>query len=233
MKRITQTCNDLLELFYPSLCITCGERLVNHEKYICMKCWLDLPVTNFHVDPENNVARLFWGRVKIENATSYFFYRKGSRYQKLIQYIKYRGLKELGYELGIRLGDKLSVAPEYKPVGMIVPVPLHPKREKSRGYNQSEWIARGIAVGFNHPVETCNLCRTVYNPTQTRKDRYGRWQNVEGIFKVRDPGRFEGRHILLVDDVITTGSTLEACASAILRVPGTCVSIATLAVAYM
>jgi len=139
----------------------------------------------------------------------------------------------LGYELGIRLGDKLSVAPEYKPVGMIVPVPLHPKREKSRGYNQSEWIARGIAVGFNHPVETCNLCRTVYNPTQTRKDRYGRWQNVEGIFKVRDPGRFEGRHILLVDDVITTGSTLEACASAILRVPGTCVSIATLAVAYM
>jgi ComF family protein len=198
-----------------------------------MKCWLDLPVTNFHLDPDNNVARLFWGRVKIEQATAFFYYRKGSRYQQLIHFIKYRGLKELGYEAGIRLGDLLSTAVRFNSSELIVPVPLHPKREKNRGFNQSEWIARGIAVSFNHPVVSDNLYRQVYNPTQTRKDRYGRWQNVEGIFMVRDPGRFEGRHILLVDDVITTGSTLEACASAILKIPGTSVSIATLAVAYM
>ncbi|MDD4144629.1 MAG: phosphoribosyltransferase family protein [Prolixibacteraceae bacterium] len=231
MNRISRTCNDLLELLYPSLCITCGERLVLHEKYICMKCWLDLPVTNFHLDPENNVARLFWGRVNIEYATSYFFFRKGSRYQKLIHFIKYRGLKELGFESGIRLGDLLSA--NYNSVDLIVPVPLHPEKEKRRGFNQSEWIARGIAVSFDHPVVPGNLYRTVYNPTQTRKDRYGRWLNVEGIFKVRDPGRFEGRHIMLVDDVITTGSTLEACAAEILKIPGTRVSIATLAVADM
>jgi len=233
MKIITRTCNDLLELIYPSLCIACGERLVSQEKFVCMKCWLDLPVTNFHLDPDNNVARLFWGRVKIEQATAFFYYRKGSRYQQLIHFIKYRGLKELGYEAGIRLGDLLSTAVRFNSSELIVPVPLHPKREKNRGFNQSEWIARGIAVSFNHPVVSDNLYRQVYNPTQTRKDRYGRWQNVEGIFMVRDPGRFEGRHILLVDDVITTGSTLEACASAILKIPGTSVSIATLAVAYM
>ncbi len=233
MKIITRTCNDLLELIYPSLCIACGERLVSQEKFVCMKCWLDLPVTNFHLDPDNNVARLFWGRVKIEQATAFFYYRKGSRYQQLIHFIKYRGLKELGYEAGIRLGDLLSTAVRFNSSELIVPVPLHPKKEKNRGFNQSEWIARGIAVSFNHPVVSDNLYRQVYNPTQTRKDRYGRWQNVEGIFMVRDPGRFEGRHILLVDDVITTGSTLEACASAILKIPGTSVSIATLAVAYM
>jgi len=233
MKNLTQTYNNFLELLYPSLCITCGERLATHEKYICMKCWLDLPVTNFHLDPENNVARLFWGRVNIQQATSYFFYRKGSRYQKLIHFIKYRGLKELGYETGIRFGDLLSFSPVYNSVEMIVPVPLHPKKQKRRGFNQSEWIARGIAVSFDQPVVADNLYRFVFNPTQTRKDRYSRWQNVEGIFKVRDPGRFEGKHILLVDDVITTGSTLEACASEILKLDGTKVSIATLAVAYM
>ena len=233
MKKFTQIYNDFLELLFPSLCITCGERLLTHEKYICMKCWLDMPVTNFHMDPENNVARLFWGRVNIQQATSYFFYRKGSRYQKLIHFIKYRGLKELGYETGIRFGELLSYSPVYNSVEMIVPVPLHPKKQKRRGFNQSEWIARGIAVRFDHPVVADNLYRSVFNPTQTRKDRYSRWQNVEGIFKVRDPGRFEGKHILLVDDVITTGSTLEACASEVLKLEGTKVSIASLAVAYM
>ena len=233
MKKISRTYKDLLELFYPSLCITCGERLVLHEQYNCVKCWLDLPVTNFHLNSENNVARLFWGRVNIENATSYFFYRKGSRYQKLIHFIKYRGLKELGYEAGIHFGNLLSVSENYKSVEMVVPVPLHPKKEKKRGFNQSEWIARGIAVRYNLSVIAGNLYRTEFNPTQTKKDRYGRWQNVEGIFKVFDPGLFEGKHILLVDDVITTGSTLEACASALLKLQGTKVSIASLAVSYL
>lgn len=231
MNSITQICKDLLEFVYPSLCITCGERLISAEIHICMKCWLDLPVTNFHLNGDNDVARLFWGRINIQNATSWFYYRKGSRYQKLIHFIKYRGIKELGFEAGLRLGNLLSLAANFQTIDIIVPVPLHTKKEKERGFNQSEWIAGGIAKSFSHPVVTGNLCRIVYNPTQTQKDRYGRWQNVEGIFSIKDPGTFEGKHILLIDDVVTTGSTLEACASELLKINNTTVSIATLAFA--
>ena len=231
MKMLFPILNDLLELFYPSLCITCGERLISQEKFICMKCWLDLPVSRYHLNPDNKVSQLFWGRVRVENATSYFIYRKGSRYQKLIHSIKYRGLKELGLETGRRFGEMLTGSDHFKSVELIVPVPLHRKKEKKRGFNQSEWIARGIAERLHKPLNCGNLQRMVNTATQTRKDRFGRWQNVQGMFRVKDPGEFKNKHILLVDDVVTTGSTLEACAYEILKIPSTRISISTLAYA--
>jgi ComF family protein len=231
MKMLIPWLNDLLELFYPSLCITCGERLISQEKFICMKCWIDLPVTRFHRDPENRVARLFWGRIRIEQATSYFLFRKGSRYQKLIHAIKYQGLKELGYESGRRFGESLRESEHFASVDLIVPVPLHPRREKKRGFNQSEWIARGIGERLQKPVVCGQLIRTLNTGTQTRKGRFGRWQNVQGVFRLENEANFKNRHILLVDDVVTTGSTLEACAGEILKIPGTRVSISTLAYA--
>ncbi len=231
MNTLAHHYNDLLELFFPELCITCGNRLVSQENYLCIDCWHDLPVSNFHHEPENKVAQMFWGRVKIEFATSFFQYRKGSRYQQLIHFIKYKGLKELGMETGKRFGHVLSESVDFHSVDLIVPVPLHPKKLRKRGYNQSEWIARGIAESMQREMITGNLFRIVHTSTQTKKNRFERWQNVEGIFGIHKPEQFTGKHILLVDDVITTGSTLEACAVQLLKAGNTKISIATLAFA--
>uniref|UniRef100_UPI003216626C ComF family protein n=1 Tax=uncultured Draconibacterium sp. TaxID=1573823 RepID=UPI003216626C len=228
MNRISQGISDVLELFFPSLCTTCGERLATQERYICMNCWNDLPVTNFHKNPDNKVAQLFWGRVEIENATAFFSYKKGSKYQQLIHYTKYKGLKELGFETGRKFGFALSKSERFSSVNVIVPVPLHPKKERKRGYNQSRWIAAGIADVLQKPVSDNNLFRKTDTSTQTRKNRYERWQNVDGIFGINRPDEFSNKHILLIDDVITTGSTLEACACKLLKLKDTKVSIATL-----
>jgi ComF family protein len=231
MNRIARSYINLLELLFPTLCITCGNRLVTQEKFLCIDCWHDLPVTNFHFDAENKVARLFWGRVKLENATAFFAYNKGSNYQHLIHFIKYKGLKELGFETGRRFGIALSASPDFNSVDFVVPVPLHPKKQKQRGYNQSEWIARGISESLKKPVSLFNLKRNLHTSTQTRKNRYERWENVENIFELTRPEEFKGKHILLIDDVVTTGSTLESCAFQLLQVENVKVSIATLAFA--
>lgn len=231
MNELTQYLNDFLEFIFPELCITCNTRLISQEKYLCMNCWSDIPVTNFHLAEENKVARLFWGRVKIEFATSYFSYKKGSRYQQLIHYIKYKGLKELGFETGRKFGNTLLHSKCLQDVDVIVPVPLHLKKEKKRGFNQSLYIAKGIAESTDKPLIEKNLYRKIFTSTQTKKNRFERWQNVENIFGIRNPEEFAGKHILLVDDVVTTGSTLEACAFPILKIENTKVSIATLAFA--
>lgn len=231
MSKLARGYSYLLELFFPTLCVTCGNRLVTQEKFVCIDCWLDLPVTNFHFFKENKVAQLFWGRVNIENATAYFAYNKGSKYQQLIHFIKYRGLKELGFITGQRFGLELSKSAEFGSVDVIVPVPLHPKKQKIRGYNQSEWIAKGISETLEKPVSIGNLQRNLHTSTQTRKTRYERWENVENIFEIKKPGEFAGKHILLIDDVVTTGSTLESCAFQLLLIENVKVSIATLAFA--
>ncbi|GAB1452588.1 ComF family protein [Draconibacterium sp.] len=223
--------NNLLEFIYPTLCITCENRLISQEKYLCMDCWLDLPISNFHRQPGNKVEQLFWGRVHIENATAFFIFKKGSNYQHLIHFIKYKGMKELGFETGRRFGISLVESPGFSAVDYIVPVPLHPKKQKLRGYNQSEWIAKGISESMKKPVSIDNLKRNLHTSTQTRKNRFERWENVENIFEVTRPNEFEGKHVLLIDDVVTTGSTLESCAFQLLQIENVKVSIATLAFA--
>lgn len=231
MKKMSRLLNDLLGLFYPELCITCGDRLVSQEKYICLKCWADLPENNFHRDLNNKVAQLFWGKTEIVAAASFFLFRKGSNYQKLIHFIKYEGLKELGHEVGLRYGYKLSESSEFQSVDVVVPVPLHKKKLRKRGYNQSEWIARGLSESMDKPVSSDNLFRKTHTSTQTQKNRIERWENVKDVFGVRQPGEFSGKHILLIDDVVTTGATLEACAAQLLTIENVKVSIATLAYA--
>lgn len=231
MNRFKQLLSDFSGLFFPGLCVTCGQRLVSQEEYVCMACWHDLPMTNFHLMPDNKVAKLFWGRLHIENATAFFSYKKGSKYQQIIHSVKYKGLKELGFVTGKKFGFYLSESDDFKNIDVIVPVPLHRKKEKKRGYNQSECIAQGIAEVLEKPVATNNLYRKVHTSTQTRKNRFERWQNVEDIFEVRNKDEFVGKHVLLIDDVVTTGSTLEACACPLLELPEIKVSIATLAFA--
>lgn len=220
--------DDFLRLIYPVLCITCGRKLLTQEEFICLRCISDLPRTNFHTDKENKVAQLFWGRVEVENAAAWLFFRKGSRYQRLIHYLKYKGVKELGEYLGRIYGRELGNS-SFMDTDLVVPVPLHPKKIKARGYNQSEWIARGIARGMGKEVSADNLIRSRITSTQTRKNRFERWQNVEGIFTVQQPEQFFQKHILVIDDVVTTGSTLEAAASALLQAGVSRVSIAALA----
>lgn len=227
---MTQILGDFLELFYPRLCIPCGRKLVTQEKFICLDCLLDLPRTQFHLNPENKVAQLFWGRAFVENATSWLYFRKGSRYQKLIHFLKYKGLMEIGEHLGVLMGNDL-LGTAFQNTDIIVPVPLHRKRERERGYNQSEWIAKGVSAVLNKSLSVKNLLREHFTTTQTRKNRFERWQNVEGIFTIVKPEEFMGKHILIIDDVITTGSTLEAAVITLQKAGAAKVSIATLACA--
>ena len=212
--------SGFIQLFFPELCITCGDKLLNQERYICLKCLSDLPRTNYHLQPGNKVEQIFWGRVTIERATSFYFFRKGSRYQKLIHHLKYKNLKELGETAGRYFGADLAQSPDFCSVDFIVPVPLHPAKQKKRGYNQSEWIALGIGQALQKPIVADNLKRVVFTSTQTRKTRFERWKNVEGIFEVSHPQQFENKHVLLIDDVVTTGSTIEACAVALQKTAG-------------
>lgn len=221
---------SLVELVYPNLCVSCNQPLYKGEVAVCTKCRTQLPYTRFHDDKENIVAKLFWGRTRIENATSYFYFRKGSRFQKILHAIKYQNGEQVGMEVGKWFGGELKMS-VFNQVDCIIPVPLHPKKFKKRGYNQSERIARGISETLGKPLITDALQRVVENPTQTRKSRYARWANVEGIFEVSKPQLLTNKHILIVDDVVTTGSTLEACAQALLKIENVKVSIATLAVA--
>ncbi len=218
------------ELFFPSLCVTCNDKLFSGEKYLCLHCVNDLPKTGFHNIPDNKVAQLFWGRVKVEYATSWLHFRKGSHYQKLVHYLKYKGMKELGYEMGLMFGNDIRDS-GFSDVDTVMVVPLHKQKEKQRGYNQSEWIAMGISESLKKELSTGNLIRARFTSTQTRKTRFERWQNVEGIFEVLFPEKTGNKHILLVDDVVTTGSTLEAAAYALLNAGVAKVSIATLATA--
>jgi ComF family protein len=215
-------------LVFPRVCPACGNNLYIQENSICTKCLYELPRTNFHLDNDNELARLFWGRVKLEAATSFCYYYKGSKFQNIIHQLKYNGQKHVGYYLGRLFGADLKNT--YSPdIDIIHPVPLHYRKFRIRGYNQSEYIARGISESINRPVVTDILYRTKAAETQTIKSRYDRWENIEGVFKTKNINRAENRHILLVDDVVTTGSTLEACASEILKINNTRVSIAALA----
>lgn len=218
------------ELFFPQLCVTCNRKLYSDETYVCLHCRQDFPKTGYHNSPDNKVAQLFWGRTQVDFATSWLYFKKGSHFQKLIHYLKYKGIKELGAEMGFLFGLDLK-ASVFVEVDLIIPVPLHRKKEKQRGYNQSEWIARGMAKAMQKELSTGNLIRSRFTQTQTRKTRFERWQNVEGIFEVISPELLAGKHVLLVDDVVTTGSTLEAAVYTLLNSGAGKVSIATLAMA--
>ena len=221
--------NDFLALFYPRLCHSCRKALIYGEDCICSYCLYDLPLTQLHKERENPVSRIFWGRVDVETATSLFYFQKGGKVQNLIHQFKYRGKTEIGIYLGNMLGNQLGNHPIWDPVDMIVPVPLHAQKKHKRGFNQSEIFGRGINQAFQRQLVVNNLVRVANTSTQTRKARFKRWENVETVFMVRKPEQLRGRNILLVDDVVTTGSTLEACAQKLKEIKGVKVWVATIA----
>ncbi|MGA1977377.1 MAG: phosphoribosyltransferase family protein [Bacteroidales bacterium] len=225
--------DDLLSLLFPRLCYACGNHLMRNEYLICTECHILIPRTNYHLEENNPVAQLFWGRCKIEKACAFSFYNRDSRIRKLIHNLKYKGVKEIGYELGKIYGESLRSSGYTKDIDVIIPVPLHPSKQRIRGFNQSLLISEGLSYATGIPVETGSFERIVATETQTRRSRFDRWINVEGIFRLSDSSALEGKHILLVDDVITTGSTIESCANELLKARGARVSVAALAVAVV
>jgi ComF family protein len=225
--------DDLLSLLFPRLCYACGNQLLRNEMLICTECHVLIPRTNYHLEEDNPVARLFWGRCKIEKAAAFSFYNRDSRIRHLIHNLKYKGIETIGFELGKIYGESLSKSDFLSGIDIIIPVPLHPAKKRIRGFNQSEIISDGISSATGIPVDRVSLSRITVTGTQTRRSRFERWVNVEGIFSVKNPTLLEGKHILLIDDVITTGSTLESCANELLKAEGVRVSVAALAVAVI
>jgi ComF family protein len=225
--------DDFISLLFPRLCYGCGSYLMRNEDLICMECYVMIPRTDFHLSPENPVAQLFWGRSYIEKAAAFSFYNRGSRIRNLIHNLKYRGIQEVGYELGRIYGSSLKSSGFTSDIDLIMPVPLHPSKKRKRGFNQSEIISEGIASATGLPVDFKCLVRTGATATQTRRSRFDRWTNVEGIFSVTDYEIIRGKHILLVDDVITTGSTVESCANELLKAENVKVSVVALAYAVL
>lgn len=229
--KITSLFEGFLSLFYPEVCAACGTGLLRHEKTVCLTCLHTLPKTGYEQIADNPLARIFWGRIPFEAVAATFFFSKQGKVQHLIHELKYKSNREAGYFLGEQMGEILREAPLFQSVDYLIPVPLHPKRQHQRGYNQSEVIAQGINRTFPVPLSADVLYRTVSTTTQTRKSRQARWENVKQIFAIKNEEKLIGKHILLLDDVITTGSTLEACGQVLKQIPDIKVSVATAACA--
>ncbi len=222
---------DIISLLFPQVCAACGTLLYRKEETVCLSCRHLLPVTGYETVPDNPLARVFWGRVKFEAVTACYFFSKKGKIQNLIHELKYRGNRDAGHFLGVQTGKSLLKTNWHKQIDCIVPVPLHPKRLRQRGFNQSEVLAQGINEVTGIKIIDDNLVRVLASATQTRKSRSARWENVKDIFAVKRPGELRGNHILLVDDVITTGSTIEACAMTLAQCGDINISVAAAACA--
>lgn len=221
--------SQLLNFFYPRTCIACGNVLLQHEDLFCLHCLYNFPETRYHEFDQSPVAKLLWGRVPVENAGAFLFYKKGNHVQKILHSLKYNGVKEVGSFLGQLYGTQLIEHKKWQNIDLIIPVPLHKKKEQKRGYNQSEWIAKGLSVGMKIPYSTTLLTRSEFTETQTKKNRFHRWQNVKEVFQLTNPNELIHKHVLVCDDVLTTGATLEAAVKKLTVVPSIKISVVTLA----
>lgn len=227
MKVLREAGISLLHLFYPHLCDGCGSDILNEESRLCFNCLSQLPRTGFHMHANNPVEKIFWGRIAVTAATSEFFFSKKSIMQSLMHQFKYKGNKEIGRMLGRMLGTSLTATHRFNGVDLIVPVPMFREKERKRGYNQAIILAEGISEAILKPVDVFSLLRPEATETQTRKNRVERWENISDAFVLKG-NSLNDKHVLLVDDVITTGATLESCGKTILENSSAGISIASL-----
>ncbi|HCQ30644.1 MAG TPA: hypothetical protein DIU39_10180 [Flavobacteriales bacterium] len=231
LKQLKQISYAFAHVLYPRTCFGCGTALLQNEQLICERCLLQMPETGFLDVSDNRIEKIFWGRTEIEQAAAVFRFSKGGIVQKLIHQVKYKKQKELGVFLGEIMGIAMSKSNRWTNFDYIIPVPLHPKKEKIRGYNQSLLLAEGIAKHITGEVLNDNLVRNIFTETQTKKSRLERWKNTSDIFVLNNPKQINQKHILLIDDIITTGSTLEACINALKQYADCRVSVITFAAA--
>jgi ComF family protein len=218
---------DLWQLFFPRCCLLCGKRLLKGEEHACFRCLVSLPRT--HLQKENELEKSLWGKLPIERANAFLFYAKGGDVRKLLFELKYYGNADLGHFLGRCMASELIPSGFFKDIDCIIPVPLHVRRQRKRGYNQSELLAEGIASVTHVPLSKHLLVRSKDIETQTHKGNYERWENVREVFECLSPEELKNKHILLVDDVLTTGATIVACSDALAKIPGLRISVLTLA----
>ncbi|RYE21313.1 MAG: ComF family protein [Sphingobacteriales bacterium] len=231
MKLANSYLANFISLIFPELCAACNGSLVSNERILCTNCLYNLPYTNFHLQADNIVARQFWGKLKLEGAYATYYFTKGGHVQNMVHRFKYDGRQQIGVLLGNIAAGQLVTNAVFNTVDVIVPVPLHKSKQHKRGFNQSACFADGLADKLQAVVEIDNLIRLTATETQTKKSRFSRFENMREVFGVQHPERLENKHVLLVDDIVTTGSTLEACGIELLKIPGLKLSIATIAYA--
>lgn len=221
---------NLLNLFFPKVCYACNLLLLDNERHICTTCRHNLPVTNYHFNNDNTVEKVFYGRVKIRKATSLLRFHKKSMVQKLLHNLKYRGHETISKVLGTWLGSELKETGNFNDIDLVIPVPLHKTKFKKRGYNQVTKFGNEIAMALNTRYREDILTKISATKTQVFKKRLARWSDNNEIFNLKKTEEIKGKHILLVDDIITTGATIEACASLLLEIPDVKISVATMAI---
>jgi ComF family protein len=222
---------SLLHVVFPHVCDGCGSDLLNIESRLCIRCLSSLPETNFEIHPNNPVEKDFWGRLPTINASAHLYFTKESLVQHLMHQLKYKGNKDLGLQLGRLMGNALKNATRFNEIEVLVPLPLFPSKEKKRGYNQAMVLCEGMAEILSIPILDKVITRPQHTETQTQKGRIERWKNIEGKFQLIDPQAIQNKHLLLVDDVVTTGATLEACGNELLIAKNVKLSVATLCIA--
>ncbi len=221
--------NNIVHLFFPHICAGCGTDLISERQLLCFTCSDQLPQTNFHYHQNNPVEKIFWGRLPLNSAASYFFFTKNSVLQHLLHQLKYENRPELGLYLGRIMGEGFLNSHRFKHFDLIIPLPLHREKQKKRGYNQAEEIAKGIGEVLQLPVRNDLVHRIKKTDTQTFRNRVERWENIKSKFLLSNQMALQNKHVLLVDDVVTTGATLESCGTEILNADGCHLSIATVA----
>lgn len=222
---------SIVNLFFPKVCYACLNLLNDNEDSICIDCRHDLPVTNFHFDDNDAVKKVLYGRAKVENGTALFRFEKKGLVQQLIHGLKYRGYENIGGLLGNWLGGELKTVESYNTVDVVIPVPLHKKKLKKRGYNQVAKFGQCIAKALNKDYKDDVLLKVTNTKSQVNKKRFARWNNNEELFTLKNTNAIENKHVLLVDDIITTGATLEACITVLHQAKNVKISIATMAIA--
>lgn len=225
---ISHVGNALVHLLFPHVCQSCGTDLLSRDHQLCLRCLNSLPETRFHMHAANPVEKLLWGRLPVVAATAQYYFTKESMMQRLMHEIKYKGNRELARYMGELMGEAILNTHRFTDIDALVPLPLHPLKEKRRGYNQSDLLCRGMASVMRLPLLEHAVVRCENTESQTRKSRVDRWTNMEGKFALAEASTLAGKHILLVDDVITTGATLEACGRELLKANGLRLSLATL-----
>ncbi len=221
---------NLLNLFFPKVCLACQNYLTDNELHICTTCRHQLPLTNFHFDRANAVHKMMYGRIKLEEATALLHFSKKGIVQQLMHNLKYRRHEVIGQFLGEWLGEELKNSEAYKTIDVIVPVPLHKSKQKQRGYNQVDKFGKALALALNADYNSNVLIKTSASKTQVFKDRLKRSSNVEANFTISEHETLKNKHVLLIDDIITTGATIEVCANALFAIEGLKISVATMAI---
>ncbi len=219
---------SILHLLFPHVCEGCGTDILGVNHFLCIRCLAELPKTEFHLYANNPIEKIFWGRLPVTHATAQYYFTKGSKMQHLMHGLKYKGNKELGLYLGRLMGHALAESSRFRYIDALIPLPLFPAKEQKRGYNQATVLCEGIAEIFEKPILKDVIIRTTQTDTQTKKNRIERWANMEGRFELVKPEAIKDKHVLLIDDVVTTGATLEACSACLMQADNTQLSLATL-----